>query len=300
MKKKIIVATVLSAVLIGGASLTIYANNDGYELYKDALKNTHTLSSATTNIEASVTDNGTLINEVQMGAQYNLQQEIMHSKVEMVTNGQKEAFDIAYQEEGVIIKNLEQSSYYLLKDNQSKAEKKETFEAHHNPELLRIMEHVFDALTVQVHDDIKITNKVEGQKEITVDMSNGDIPIVFREIGQYIVKKGTSVHENATMEAAEYPFLSQDLTVNMPALVSDIEIAKVKVNSQLTNDEIIKHQTMYVNITGKDKAGTKHELELQFNMDYTNINSTNLTPVEIDDSKTEIMDTSKLKDAHHF
>ncbi|WP_075982825.1 hypothetical protein [Bacillus massilinigeriensis] len=300
MKKKVIIATVLSAVLIGGASITIYANNDGYHLYKDAAIKTHTIKSTNMSVEAKVIDNGMVLNEVQMDTKYNLQQEKMQSKVEVDMNGVKESFEMAYQDKGILVKNINQDSYYLLKDNESQEEKQEKFKAHHNPELMKIMGHVFDTLTVQVHDEFKVSKLAGGKKEISVNMTNGDIPVVFREIGQYMVKKSTGIHENVTMKTAEYPFLTQDLTADIPALVSDIQIEKVKTNAQLTSDNIIENQRMYIVISGKDKNGKSHKLELYLTIENSKINSTNLDSVELDDNKIEMLDSSKYKEVHHF
>ncbi|MFB6467472.1 hypothetical protein ACE38V_11760 [Cytobacillus sp. Hz8] len=300
MKKKILVATVLSAVLVGGVSLKIYADNDGYELYKEAIIKTHTLNSTTMKVESTVKDNDTTINQIEMEVKYNLQQKLMQGNAAMDMEGENQSFDLAYQNNGFYIKNSDQDVNYLVKDAKSQAEKKEDFKSIHNPELMRIMEHVFDALTVSVHDDFKVINKEQGQKEIDVDLDNGDIPVVFREIGQYMVKKGTKAHENVTMKTTEYPFLSADIISNMPAFVSDIQIDKVKVKAIITKDSIIKNQTFLMQISGKDQQGKKHELEIHMKVDNHDMNQTKLDSVKIDKNKQILLDHSPLQEAHHF
>jgi hypothetical protein len=300
MKKKIIAAAAISAALIGGTAVTIYANNDGYELYKDALKNTHTLNSASVLMEASVIDNGQEINKMEMTTAYNLKQGNMQGSLTTETGTQEQSFDLAYQNENFIIKNTEKDTYYLIKDDESKEEKEANFKKYHNPELLKIMEHAFDALTVQVHDDFEVKKAGSGNPMITVDLTNDEIPVLFKEIGEYMVKKGTEIHENATMSTTEYPFLSEDLSTNVPALVKNIQIKNVKLNTQLSEDNIIQKQTVYMNISGEDNTGVSHNIEMKMNLEYSNINEQSVKPLTIDTKNTKTIETSQFKEAHHF
>lgn len=285
MKKKIIAIAAVSTILIGGSALTISANNDGYHLYKTALKNTHILKNAETSVESSVKVNDETVSKIDMNAKYDLNLEKAQGTANVSMMDTSEQFALTYQNKEIYIQNQDNNKTFLIKNDN------ETENPHHDPELMNIAEKIFDTLTVPLHDDFKINDN-----KISVELTNEDIPVVFREIGQYIVKKGTAVHENATMSTTEYPFLSEDLSTSMPVLTDNIKIEKVKINAELTKNNIIENQTLYVKISGEDKDGKQHQIELNTNIKVQNINKTEINDVTFDESKVQEIE---LKRVHH-
>lgn len=284
MKKKWIAITALSALLVGGSALTISANNDGYYLYKTAMKNTHTLASATASIESTVKINGEIMQAIEMDGKYNLNQKTAQGTMKLSMNEQTEQIDVVLQDSQFYIKNHALDQTFAVK---SKTVRKNP---HHDPDLMKIGEKIFDTVTVPLHDNFKVDNN-----KITVDLTNNDIPALFREIGQYMVKKGTAAHENATMSTSEYPFLSTDISANLPVLTENIKIDSAKLMVELTNDNFIDKQTMYMKVSGEDKDGKRHVIEMNTKMDFDNMNKTTLENVIIDEN----VQTIELKNAHY-
>lgn len=286
MKKKWIAITALSALIVGGSTITISANNDGYHLYKTALKNTHTLSSTSASFDSTVTINGEIQQAINMDGKYNLEQKAAQGTMNLSINNQTEQIDVALQDGKFYLMNNALNQTFLVEHSSTKKKSN----PHHDPELMKIGERIFDTVTVPLHDDFKVSNN-----KITVDLTNKDIPALFREIGQYIVKKGTAAHENATMSASEYPFLSGDLSANLPVLTENIKIESVKLTVELTDANLIDKQTMYMKVTGEDTNGKLHVIEMNANMDFKDMNKTVLEHIKIGEN----VQTIELKNAHH-
>lgn len=282
MKKKLIVVTALTTILLGGTALTISANNDGYELYKTALKNTHTLASAETSIESTVQVNGQIYQNVEMDAKYNLEQKAVQSSINLQLQDKTEKLDLILQDGHYYIDNGQQT--YAIESS-----KKE--HPHPDKELMKITETIIDTLTTPLHDDFKIDGNT-----ITVALTKQDIPTVFRQIGEYMVKKGTSAHEHATMSPVEYPFLTEELSASLPVLTDNIQIESVLIKAELTEARFLESQQMTINVSGEDKNGEVQQIQLDFNMEMTNMNETQLEYVTLDPN---IIPLPGFKGAHH-
>lgn len=287
MKKKWIAITAISALLVGGSALTISANNDGYHLYKTAMKNTHTIASTTASIESTVKINGEIMQAIEMDGKYNLKQKAAQGTMKFTMNEKTEHIDVILQDSQFYIKNNVLDQTFAVKSDTEKTEKANP---HHDPDLMKIGEKIVDTITVPLHDDFKV-----GDNKITVELTNKDIPALFREIGQYVVKKGTAAHENATMSTSEYPFLSADIAANLPVLTENITIDSAKLMVELTNDNLIDEQTMYIKVSGEDKNGKVHVIEMTTFMDFENMNETTLESINMDGN----VQTIELKNAHH-
>jgi hypothetical protein len=299
MKKKYWITGIsLSALILAGTTISAFASNDGYDLFKEAMKNSHKVKNASVSIEASMKDNGQLIQGMKMTTDYNLNDKLGKGNVIVETPTESMNFNLFYQDNDFMIKNDAQEKYFVVQGSElTEAEQREKFESHHNPELLSLAEKVFDTLTIQTHDDFVITEE-NGLQTITADLTSEEIPSLIQEGSEYMLKKMLSTHANATMESSKYPFLSGNISVKMPVLVDNFELEHVKVVTNLTADKLIDDQKVYVKFSGTDKDGEKHVLESVMNMDYSNINNTSIQPITVDPSETTTLDKSLFKHGH--
>lgn len=290
MKKKAIVAAALSIVLVGGTALSISAHNDGYQLYKTALKNTHTLNSAQATMETTVTVNDEVKQTIDLEAQYNFQQKAAVSSVALGMGKASEQLNFTLQNDQFYIENGESGEAFKVKMKEDDGDKEDTSNYQHDPELMKIGERIIDTLTVPLHSDFK----VEGDK-ITVDLTHDEIPLLFREIGQYVVKKGTIAHENATMSASEYPFLTEDLTADLPALTQNIKIEQAMLEAEL-NGDMLENQRMLIKVSGEDEQGKTHQIVIEMTMTINNTNGETISEVPFEEGTVQSIE---LKGPHH-
>lgn len=287
MKKKAIVAAALSIVLVGGTALSISAHNDGYQLYKTALKNTHTLNSAQATMETTVTVNNEIKQTIDLEAQYNFQQMAAVSSVQLGMGKATEQLNFTLQNGQFYIENGEIGETFKIKKSH---DEDKDYSKHHDPELMKIGEKVIDTLTLPLHNEFK----VEGDK-ITFELTHDEIPALFREIGQYVVKKGTIAHENATMSTSEYPFLTEDLTADLPALTQNIKIEQVKLEAELDGD-MLESQRMLIKMSGEDEQGKAHQIIVEMNMTINNTNGETISEVPFEEGTVQSIE---LKGPHH-
>jgi hypothetical protein len=101
------------------------------------------------------------------------------------------------------------------------------------------------------------------------------------------VKKGTGAHENATMSVEKYPFLTEDLSLNVTALTENIKIENVKMKAVLTKENFIESQTITMKVSGEDKNGKLQQIEMDIQMDFSNLNQTTLDIVPFDTNNVQ-------------
>lgn len=75
MNKKVLAAVGVSGLLMAGGVLSASASTSGYDLFKTAVKKTHTINSFTAQTSASLTDNGKEIYQVDSLNAVNLKDE---------------------------------------------------------------------------------------------------------------------------------------------------------------------------------------------------------------------------------
>lgn len=296
MKKRWIAAAMVGALVIGGSAATILANNDGYEVYKEGLKNTHTLQSAQVTMDGKIIDNGTILQTVEIETSYNLAENLLQG----VSQINDEQINFYFQDNQMLFKNQMKEPFYVIQHPYSEAKKEEIFKKHHQPEVMKIAEEILDMITFPLHDKF-ILSEVNGERKIHVQLTNKDLPNVLNLIGEYMIKKSTKAHAGVTLNAEKYPMLSENITMNIPALADNIQINNIELNATLTKENIMKEQTMLAVISGLDKHGKYHELEFQFNINYSHINNVQLSPFTVDEEKLEVVDTSAIGGSfHHF
>lgn len=292
MKKKLLTLTiVLTVILLGAGIFTTFASNSGYDSYKEALKETHKIKSANADIHFTISDNDKIVQDVTIQSVYNLNEERMKANINLKTAEETSKFEVYSEASNVYIDNGE--STFLVEKEQDPTEQKEKFERYHNKELLTIAELVFDTVTNPLHDSVVIDN----DNNISVQLTNDDLPVVIHKIGSYMVKNGLKHHSNIEMTPADYPFLTDTIKQQFPTLTDEINFNEIKINAKVTDEGFIENQQAYFNISGKDEDGQLHTLKIEFKMNIENINDTTVTPFNLDGKTVE---TIQLKKVHHF
>lgn len=295
MKKKLLSITVLLTVLLLGVGFyTVLASSSGYDAYKEAVKETHKIESGIVNIDFSISNNGELLQELTMQSAYNLAEKRSLTTIDLNTSDDKLELQVNTEDNQVYIKNSSSDTNYVMESNHDSAAVKEKHERFHNKELLTIAELVVDTLTRPLHESFVIGPK----NTISVNMKNEDLPTVIHAMGSYMVKKSFGSHANIEMTTNDYPFLTNNLKQVLPAITDEISFDEIKLDVQLTDTGLIKHQQAVFRITGNDEQGQSHILTIKFNFGLENINETNVEPFNIDGKRLETIETKKVHKFH--
>ncbi|WNF37452.1 hypothetical protein RJD24_03040 [Bacillaceae bacterium IKA-2] len=295
MKKKLLTIAVASTVLLFGVGVyTVLAtNSSGYEIYKEALKETHKMKSAVANIELNISNNDKLLQDLTVQSIYNLEEQRGSTNINLKTSDQTIQLEINSDEKHIYIDNDQLDTTYILESKRDSDKMRERHERVHNKELMKVAELVVDTLTRPLHDSFVIG----PENTISVDVTNDEIPTAIHAIGSYMVKKASGHHANMEMTMDDYPFLTRSYQQEFPNLTDEITFEQIKVDAQLTEAGLMKNQQAIFRISGKDQEGKSHTLDIQLDFSFENINETTLPPLNLDGKKLE---TIELKKGHHF
>ncbi len=171
--------------------------------------------------------------------------------------------------------------YTVEQEKQGKRHK----EANKPDQMSKEVENVIDSLVGNLQDHITVDNKADGTKEVSLQLSDTQVPAVVNAVGALMVKKAAEEekkHAQGTQEQQDPAegFMLQNMKPNLPKLTQDIKIKAVNVKADIDASNYIKHQEAHITVTGKDSAGADHEVVLNLQADLSGLNST--TPDKVD------------------
>ncbi|PEL13690.1 hypothetical protein [Bacillus sp. AFS017336] len=298
MKKKNLM--ILSSLTIGGALLggTVFANASqvsGYEAYKEAVIQTKQLTNETVTLHVAVKDNGTQLFNASTNIKQN-QKENASSSTKTVTVGTKSVTIDSYNQGGKEITKSSSSNQYLVHENEF-----EKFKDHHdqlNPQIQKSVGVIIDSLVGNMKDNV--TANQDGSK-LTIAMDKNQVtPLVNAFASIALTKAGESHHEmdNNKEYNKDEQFTDVENFKNLiPQLQSDITINSVKSNVDLNQNKIINHQDAVIVINGTDAKGKAHSIEINVNLDLSNINKTTPDNINLSGKKVKVI-TSHFKEDH--
>lgn len=273
MNKKLLAVIGISGTLMLGSVYSISANTSGYDLYKDALKKTHTAESATLNFNLNIVDN----NKSLLSSQSIFKSDSVN-QVNSISTRLANETDVSsmnmYKQDG---------NWYLMKDGLDTVYKMDTSKNPHHSntaELKDDVENLIDVMTKNLQQQITVAEKKNGNHVIDLDLTGKEIPLSANALSTLMIKHALMLQDNSDSEGSEF-----HIKAKLPELDHDITVKQVKLTAEVNKNNYIKQQTVKVIVTGKDKQDTSHELELTINLDASDYNQTMVTPVELSADK---------------
>ncbi|MFF2878963.1 hypothetical protein ACFVR2_21845 [Gottfriedia sp. NPDC057991] len=297
MKKKNIM--MISSLTIGGALLggTVFASASqvsGYEAYKEAVMQTKQLTNETVALHVAVKDNGVQLFDASANMKQN-QKENASSSTKTITVGAKTETINSYNQGGKEITKSSSSNQYLVHENEF-----EKFKDHHdqvNPQIQKSVGVIIDSLVGNMKDSV--TANQDGSK-LTIAMDKNQVtPLVNAFASIALTKAGESHDEmdNNKENNKDEQFTEVENLKNLiPQLQSDITINSVKSNVDI-NNKVINHQDAVIVINGTDAKGKTHSIEIDVNLDLSNINKTTPDTINLSGKKVKVI-TRHFKEDH--
>ncbi|WP_174728556.1 hypothetical protein [Mesobacillus harenae] len=289
MKKKVWTIVAAAGILFTGAgTYSILADSPGYESYKVAVKKTHTLDNATTELQMSITDNGKLLLDTNTIMKFDKKQDSAEGAVKIKTLDQELQLNAIVQDGQPIIQRTGEETYYLTEEKHPKMNTSDG-KKFHDPAMMKLGELVMNAVTQPIQDDFKV-----DKNTIIIEMNNEDIPAIIHSIGQQVIKMGFKAHSEIELSTAEYPFLAENFVSKLPMLERDITIEKVFVQANLTDEGYLKNQDAAFTVRGKDQSGIAHEVEINVSIAVTNVNKTQIDKINLEGKVVERFEMKKV------
>lgn len=299
MKKKSIM--MISSLTIGGALLagTAFASASqvsGYEAYKEALMQTKQLTNDTVALQVSVKDNGNQLFEAKANLKQD-QKKNAFSGMKTVTVGDKTLTISSYTQNGQEIRNTSGSNVYTVEKNEFAK-----FKNHHenmNPQIQKSVGVIVDSLVGNMKDNV--TANQDGSK-LTIDLNKNQVTPLVNAVASIALTKAGEIHHEKDNPDFKDNIKEQSADIEnfknlLPQLQSDITIDSVKSNVDIDSNKVITHQDATIVINGTDAQGKTHSLEIDVNLDLSNINKTTPDTINLKGKKVKVI-TREFKENH--
>jgi hypothetical protein len=273
MKKTTAMVTslIVGGTLLLGTAIVNASQLSGYEAYKAAVLQTKDLKDGTANLRVSVTDNGKELASASSNVKLDLNSKVMSSKTTLSSNAGATTFE-SYIQDGKSISKSSLSDVYNVRQGKKNDLNKEAGAI--NPQVVKSVEAVVDALVGNMKDGFTVADNGDGTKKITVNLNEGQVTPLINAVTSMAVTAGSNArfHNNDAKEI--------NIKDVVPKLQSDVKISAISSTADVDKDNVLKDQDVTVTITGKDDQGALHSIVISAHIDFSNINST--TPDKVD------------------
>ncbi|MEH7491945.1 hypothetical protein [Neobacillus niacini] len=269
MNKKLLAVIGISGTLMLGSVYSISANTSGYDLYKEALKKTHTAESATLDFNLNIEDNKKSILTSQSIFKSDSVNQLNSISTRLANESEVSNMNM-YKQDG---------NWYVMKDGLDTVYKMDTSNNPHHSntaELKDDVENLIDVMTKNLQQQITVAKKKDDKHVIELDLTGKEIPLSANALSTLMIKHAVMLQDNNETESSDF-----HIKAKLPELDHEITIKQVKLTARVNKENYIEQQTVKVIVTGKDKQDTRHELVLNINLNATDYNQTTVTPVEI-------------------
>jgi hypothetical protein len=269
MNKKLLAVIGISGTLMLGSVYSISANTSGYDLYKEALKKTHTAESATLDFNLNIEDNKKSILTSQSIFKSDSVNQLNSISTRLANESEVSNMNM-YKQDG---------NWYVMKDGLDTVYKMDTSNNPHHSntaELKDDVENLIDVMTKNLQQQITVAEKKDDKHVIELDLTGKEIPLSTNALSTLMIKHAVILQDKNENESSDF-----HIKAKLPELDHEITIKQVKLTARVNKENYIEQQTVKVIVTGKDKQDTRHELVLNINLNATDYNQTTVTPVEI-------------------
>ncbi|MZQ85379.1 hypothetical protein GQF01_24990 [Paenibacillus sp. 5J-6] len=270
----------ISSIVMVTTGFSALASTSGYEAYKSALKNTKTVQNVAVQAEAALQDNGAMLASAKGDFKVSLDSKTASGSADVLVGGTQQTLSFYKEENQTVLKSAASDVYFVKQEN----EKKHKTESKLNEtEIPQQVETVIDALVGNLKDFVAIDTQADGSKEISIQLDNAQIPTVVNALAPIAIKEATKEEGGEMNDAAQanaMPFQDDFLKKAAPQLTQDIKIEHVSIKATVNTDNYLSHQEADLTVSGKDDAGTAHQVTLHLQANLSGYNRT--TPETID------------------
>jgi hypothetical protein len=263
----------ISSLVMVTSGFAAMSSASGYSVYKDAIKATRGLDSVALSGGISLKDNGVSLINVTGKVKADLVNETESGSATIDNSGKQQSVEVYRQNNQTITKSSASDVYY---QEQERADKNKN-EKPESKQIPQEVENIIDSLVGNLQNSVTLDNNTDGTKEITLSLSNAQLPPVVNAVGSLLIKNALDEKE-ANKKRDELTGI--DFKPTLPALTQNIRIDQIDIKAGINAANFIQHQEATITVSGKDAAGATHQVILQLNADLTGFNAT--TPETID------------------
>lgn len=300
-RAKIGVAIGASSILMLTSAYAAMADSSGYDAYKAAIKQTHAANSMTGNFDVTISDNGKQVAELVSTTKMNHQTRQGSSNITLKSPVQTETVELYRQPDKSVIKTSTSDVYNVIETNGNQMRHMNKFnqDTGHQQDV----ENVIDTLFKNLDNYMTVDAKGDGSKEISLQMSEGQVPAAANAVGSMLLKQAAEHHERMNQaQTIENPIVKDAMGFKdqLPKLTQDIQIKQIHVTAEVNKDNYIDSQQANVVISGKDAAGQSHEVVIQVQADLSQFNNTTVDNVDLTGKTVKTISPQDMRNHHKF
>jgi hypothetical protein len=268
MNKKLLVGIGISGAIMLGSVYSISANTSGYDLYKSAIKKTHTANSATMSMSFNLEDNEKAIFTMDSLYKGDIKNQVSVISTKLTNESDQSNMEMYKQDGSWFVKKVGTDIVYKMEMNSP----------HHKntSELKDDVENLIDVMTKNLQQQITVSDENSGTHTIELDLTGKEIPLTANALSTLMIKHAAMIQDNQDQKGAEF-----HIKPTLPELDHDISVKQIKLVAKVNKDNYLDQQTIKVVVTGKDNLGKSHELELTMELIISDYNQTEVAPIEI-------------------
>ncbi|CAG7614117.1 hypothetical protein ACFQI7_00455 [Paenibacillus allorhizosphaerae] len=288
----------ISAVVMLATGFSAMAGTSGYDAYKSALKNTKTAHNVSVKTQMALQDNGNAFANANGSFKVSPENRTASGTVTVISGGTDQSVSFFKQSSGTVLKSGASDIYYVKPEHTDKKYAVKKMDR----EMPQQVETVIDALVGNLKDYVTVESNTDGSKDVSVELTNAQIPAVVSAIAPIAIKHATSGHrhefqnKNGT-DKPEFPFDGHALLSGVPQLSQDIKIEKVAVKANINASNYIQHQEADITVSGKDAGGAAHQVTLHLAADLSGFNGT--TPDTVDLTGKQVQQMKQERNFHN-
>jgi hypothetical protein len=280
MNKKLLTVIGVSGALLFGSVYSISANTSGYDMYKDALKKTHELDSTTMDLQFQLDDNGKSLMTSNTKVKTNSDTNLMNGSSTM-SNGTETSNMQMFRQDGEWYVKAEEKLYKMESSGKQHPKMGER-----SQELQEDLEKLVDVLTKNLQQKIIVKDEKDGNKEVELKLSKSEIPLAANMVSSLMVKHAAMMNDYKQEETSDFKHIKPTL----PELKDEIVIQGIEISADIHPDNYVEKQTVSATVSGKDAKGAAHSLTVSFEIELSNVNKTEVTPLDLTNEKLEIIE----------
>jgi hypothetical protein len=327
MKKKWIVmgaAAGISAVMLTVSAMSAMAGTSGYDAWKSAFKQTKTAESISGRVSLTVTDNGTEL--VNARAAFKKSGEGASAAVTLQAGGAERGLNAYLQNGKAIVKTSASDVYYVMEHGEGDRSygppwMRDGGKHEPDPAFAAGVERVIDALAGNLKDHVTLKEQADGGKQVSLLLSGNQVPLVANAIGSLLLRHASSGeapwhdgkpdwaakwHDGEDKTAGQdganggagafgdHPFFADSFKPSFPKLTDDIRVEAINLDATIDPNNDIDEESVEIRISGKDEAGSVHNVVVHADIDLYDVNATTPDTVDLTGKQVEMktMDSS--------
>ncbi|GIM28868.1 hypothetical protein CPJCM30710_15340 [Clostridium polyendosporum] len=275
-KTAIIASLVIGSLIFIITAVTEVASKSAYEQGKDTLKYTaenltSKFSSYTVDMSVILKDNDNVIFSQDSVNKYDISKNASES-VTTTVDGSNKTERYYYRDKNTLVTNNRKEDTYYVTEYTSPLEYKfmtNPFKEKNAEDI----EKIADALIGNLKDNVVVSEKTDGSKELSGSIREAQIPALVNAVASFQFKNSFGMNENT------------DNQNKMPKITKDIFVKEVKGKMVVDKNGIIQSVFGTAMLSGKDDDGKDHNITFELLGKISDIDSTKVTKKDLSGKK---------------